>query len=84
MPHPLQPPGLAILGVGATQTPVPVAPAQVGGAPLLADLLAVGNTHACARTADGVFCWGDNSAGELGNGGTVDSPVPVRVALSCP
>ncbi|MHB8959334.1 MAG: RCC1 domain-containing protein [Candidatus Limnocylindrales bacterium] len=51
--------------------------------------IAVGQSAACAITADGgVMCWGDNVAGELGNGTTMDaatmtniySAVPVKVA----
>jgi alpha-tubulin suppressor-like RCC1 family protein len=40
----------------------------------------VGGNHSCALLVDGaVQCWGANSFGELGNGTTTDSPVPVRV-----
>jgi alpha-tubulin suppressor-like RCC1 family protein len=42
--------------------------------------LAVGRDHSCARLANGtVWCWGLNSDGQLGNGNTVDSPIPVPV-----
>lgn len=43
--------------------------------------VAVGTTFACARRSDGtVACWGDNTAGQLGNGTLVSSPSPVVVS----
>ncbi len=43
--------------------------------------LAAGYGFACARLNDGtVRCWGANTEGQLGNGTTKNSPVPVEVA----
>jgi alpha-tubulin suppressor-like RCC1 family protein len=56
-------------GAGGTTAPGPWAAA-----------IAVGDGHACALIDDGmVRCWGSNSSGQLGDGSTVDSAVPVAV-----
>lgn len=48
----------------------------------LAEQLAAHISHTCARKANlTVWCWGDNSWGQLGDGSGLSSGVPVRVLL---
>ncbi len=42
--------------------------------------LSVGSTHVCVIASDNLpYCWGENSRGQLGNGSTTTSLVPVAV-----
>jgi alpha-tubulin suppressor-like RCC1 family protein len=54
-------------------------PVQVLGG-LTFTSLAAGGGFTCGVSGNGAWCWGENGAGQLGNGGSVDSPIPVRVA----
>ncbi|MET0791108.1 MAG: protease pro-enzyme activation domain-containing protein [Polyangiaceae bacterium] len=66
------------LGNGTTGFPV-LSPAPVQG---LTGVTAIGSGESfnCALVAGGnVWCWGDNVAGNLGDGTVVDRPLPVQV-----
>jgi alpha-tubulin suppressor-like RCC1 family protein len=53
---------------------------RVVGLPNRIRAVALGAGSACALTSGGaVLCWGDNEAGQLGNGKTANSPRPVSV-----
>lgn len=54
---------------------VPTAVAGIAGA----TELAAGDWHTCARVAAGLRCWGWNSQGQLGDGTTTESWMPVAV-----
>jgi hypothetical protein len=47
-----------------------------------ATLIAAGNAHACMIQAGRAYCWGSNSNGQLGNGSSISSSVPVAVTTS--
>ncbi|MBT8492659.1 MAG: RCC1 repeat-containing protein, partial [Deltaproteobacteria bacterium] len=60
----------------------PSAVATLVGAGLAVASIEAGHAHTCARGDDStVYCWGDNSRGQLGNGDTegqdVTAPIPV-------
>ena len=53
-----------------------------GSVPLTAVLdISSGDEHTCARLSTGVWCWGNNVNGQLGDGTTKQSSIPVQVKL---
>lgn len=69
--------GDAELGNAAAglQSNVPVA---VSGAHAFTRLSS-GEAHTCAQAPDGVYCWGSNVSGQLGDGSTTNRALPVKV-----
>ena len=68
------------LGNGTTaDSPVPVQVQGLGSPGSGVQAVAAGNTASCALVNGGVWCWGDNSAGQLGNNSANGSYVPVPV-----
>lgn len=69
------------LGCGAcTQSGTPQQVTGIDGISASALTVHHGWLHVCALLADGtVACWGDNNYGQLGNGTTTDSNIPIVV-----
>lgn len=70
--------GTGPLGTGSTSSsPTPV---LVEGGLRFVQVSGVGTAHVCGITDTGrAYCWGSNRSGQLGDGTTTDSPVPVEV-----
>ena len=71
-----------VLLAGAGLIAVTVLPASAAGAAASAGpaaAIAAGNAHACTIQAGKAYCWGSNASGQLGNGTTLASTVPVPV-----
>jgi len=67
------------LGTGSRDEGYHEDPGAVAGGHAFVSLSA-GMGHTCGVTYDGqAWCWGSNHFGQLGDGSTEDSPVPVRV-----
>ena len=58
---------------------VNLAPRSIAGLAGGVTRIATGSQHGCARLPSGVKCWGNNDRGQLGNGQTITSNVPVDV-----
>lgn len=66
------------LGIGSTTSSS--TPVAVTGLPADVTAIATGRSTACAVTGTGeVWCWGDDVAGQVGDGGRAPVTTPVRV-----
>src|SRR5438445_12382466 len=70
-------PALALVSSAGTVAAGTAAPAAAVTLPIVA----AGGGHTCSIMADqSVWCWGQNTTGQLGNGTIADSTVPAQVA----
>lgn len=73
------------LGTNTTSTTSTTTPAEIvyapstGLRPGTVTSIGTGNLYTCALAAYKVYCWGDNTYGQLGQGNTTDSSVPLVV-----
>ena len=58
------------------------APQDAGAASQGSASLSAGYSHSCVLKGGQAYCWGSNYAGQLGDGGTAQSDVPVAVDTS--
>jgi alpha-tubulin suppressor-like RCC1 family protein len=67
--------------LGHSQTVNSSTPVTVIGLAASPTAVTAGGWHTCAQLPDGaVQCWGRNDVGQLGDGNTADSSIPVRVS----
>ena len=74
---------IAILGslVAAVVAPACKDSGTSPSLPITVTGLGMGDSHTCAPTSAGaVYCWGANYNGQLGNGSTTNSAIPVAVS----
>ncbi len=76
-------PDLCNSGEGTPCATTPQAVSSVDGSGTLSGVLSVSSdtdsTYCAVLTSGGVDCWGDNSAGDLGDGTLISSSTPVQV-----
>jgi alpha-tubulin suppressor-like RCC1 family protein len=67
--------------LGDNTTTDATTPVPVSGGLTFAIVSAGRSAHTCGVTTGGdAYCWGHNDAGQLGNGSTTDTPIPVLVS----
>jgi Regulator of chromosome condensation (RCC1) repeat len=69
------------LGNGPTQTEPSLVPSRVSGGLLFRQLSVAAGKVSCGTTIDNkAYCWGNNGAGQIGDGTGINRPAPQAVA----
>jgi alpha-tubulin suppressor-like RCC1 family protein len=76
--------GAAVLSLltacGGGDGPVTVARAPVAAQGVNYTMVSVGSKHSCGYSGGDVYCWGDNTSGQVGVESTASTLVPLRVS----
>ncbi|HEV8357353.1 MAG TPA: hypothetical protein VGQ17_11365 [Gemmatimonadales bacterium] len=75
--------GYALVAASGTLTPAPSSAFNIV-VPLVPAVVEPGTDHTCAVVGYGVYCWGRNANGELGDSTLTPSALPVRVPFDPP
>lgn len=75
--------GYALVATSGSLTSTTSTPVNIV-VPMPVDAVATGTAHACGEVGNGLYCWGSNANGELGDGSLSSSAIPIQVPFTWP